>query len=302
MHAIAGLDTPIFLPDDVEFTIDLIPFGQRNQRPGFALRTPSDWIQHETGNYRAGADALMHSRYMDNGAPDGNGVSQMLGYHFTTDDKRIIQKLPINEVSYQAADGGGDGNFRCISNELCVHQGIDKARSRRNAEYLAAGVLKALGRTVESVGSHWTYNYGNAPQYRHRCPELMMFKDNYWPTFVANIGKIMFGDEAVGAVYVPGTLPDWFTSGAISEPINREYNGTTLYYARMTYTALKPRVYCRAWASATAPQTRSPLKKGETFEGIYRFKASGVWWILSKYGSRIRASHCSPFITIKEVA
>ena len=303
LYAIAGMDQKIESP--VPIVQRIIPWGQWNQRPGYKLLQPPDWIQHETGNERPGTDALNHAAYLEGGAmardpQTGNLYSQVVSWHFSVDKDRIVQHIPVDEVTWQGADGNGPGNWRCISSELCVPSDGDETKARHNAENLCGQVLKAKGRTRESIGNHWMYNYENAPSVRHHCPEHMLFRDNYWPTFVNNAAKIIEG-EAHSDAYRLGQLPDWWSTGAIAIPENREYHGTTLYYARMTYTALRDNVFARAWASGKAPLTRKPLVKGEQFEGIYRFKASGVWWILTKYGSRIRASHCSPWVSIKEV-
>jgi hypothetical protein len=75
-----------------------------------------------------------------------------------------------------------------ISNELCVNSGIDTAKARHNAEALAGGIFKVLGLGADRVKRHWDFNAGSQAD-RHHCPDEMM-NDNYWATFVNNVGVI----------------------------------------------------------------------------------------------------------------
>lgn len=91
-YAVAGLATRITLP--VPLIQAIIPTSQTNQRPGIKRQTPGFWVQHETANTAAGADAAMHARYLANG---GNGGQ--VSWHFTVDDHQIYQHIPIDEVT-----------------------------------------------------------------------------------------------------------------------------------------------------------------------------------------------------------
>ena len=93
LYEVAGMSRKIDLP--VPLVIDLIPVGQIKQRPGTLRQTPGYWVQHETGNPSPGAGALMHSRYLHQGAPNASGVSQTLSYHFTCDDTVIYQMIQV---------------------------------------------------------------------------------------------------------------------------------------------------------------------------------------------------------------
>jgi len=183
LYSVAGLPGQIELP--VPLIQAILPTSQTNQRPGISRQTPGYWVQHETANTNAGADAAMHARYLANGA-DGSQVS----WHFTVDDHQIYQHIPINEVTWQAADGSGPGNMSGVSCELCVNSDGNKARIRANGEALAGAICKALGLGVDRVKRH--YDFNAADPNRHHCPDEMM-NENYWPTFVNNVGKIITG-------------------------------------------------------------------------------------------------------------
>ena len=198
---VVGLDTEIEVP--VPLMHDVISLNQPNQRPGIKRALPGFWVQHETGNSNPGADAEMHKNYLHNGALNDKGVSQRLSFHFAVDDGAIYQMIPIDEVTWQAADGDGPGNMSGISCELCINTGIDTAKARHNAEALCAGILKALGMGQASVKRHWDFNECSAD--RHHCPDQMM-NDNYWPAFVANVGTLL-GATPAETFAAPSAIP-----------------------------------------------------------------------------------------------
>lgn len=202
LYSVAGLTTQIDLP--VPLIIDLLPYSQE-KRPGIARQTPGAWVQHETANYNYGADAAMHDRWLH------NLTGTYLSFHFCVDDKQIYQFVPVNEITYQAADGAGPGNMAGVSCELCVNRDADWSVARRNAEALAGGVCKALG--ITAITRHYDYNAGDPD--RHYCPKEMM-TSGYWPTFVANVGRIIGGPTPMpdDSIFPPGVdldlAKEWF--------------------------------------------------------------------------------------------
>jgi hypothetical protein len=281
MYNVAGLSTPIALP--VQLIIDLIPTNQLNQRPGIRRQLPGFWVQHETGNANPGADAAMHNQYMHNGAE-----GQQLGYHFTTDDNAIYQMIPVDEVAWQAADGGGPGNMSGISNELCINRGINHAKARNNAEALAAGVLGSLGLGVDRVKRHWDFNFNSLD--RHHCPDQMM-SENYWPTFVENVGKLL-GKSDVGE---PILYP-WLEADEAAKGLNHAIGDTTVYYLPQVYTAIRrtPRLRQASSKEIIGP----PIAEGASFKADYVFRYENVTYVLTPYGTRIRAAHLLPKVQI----
>jgi hypothetical protein len=141
------------------------------------------YIQHETGNLGAGANALMHSRYLDNGAE-----GQQLSYHFTVDEREAYLKIPLDEVTWHGGDGGSGArcNYTGISCELCVQDNnAHKVQARHNAEELAGKIIAAAKLTM--LRSHaWCCTQANAgPGCHYGCPATM-FADGYFDQFVAN--------------------------------------------------------------------------------------------------------------------
>jgi hypothetical protein len=283
LYAVAGMTQQVELP--VPLHIVLIPTTQTNQRPGITRARPGYWVQHETGNPGAGANALFHQRYLANGAPDNQGQSQQLSYHFTVDDTAIYQMIPVDEVTWQAADGSGPGNMAGISCELCINQGIDKAKSRHNAEALAGGVMKALNMPTGNCRRHYDFNF--ADPNRHHCPDEMM-NEGYWPTFVANVDKIINPPVVEQDVtYAPITGLPFDLNTATGWQV---LNGLDVLMVDFKDECIKDAIP-RSFASSKAPQSGAKVK----VKDLVRFKAvfldeKKVGWRLMADGSRIRSS------------
>ncbi len=74
--------------------IDLIPTNNKTSRPQITM-IPKYLTIHNTGNSNAGADATANSNYAKN-------TSLSVSWHFTIDDKEIVQILPITETSWNS--------------------------------------------------------------------------------------------------------------------------------------------------------------------------------------------------------
>lgn len=270
LYTVAGLTQQIELP--VPLIIDLLPI-KRNTRSGAARQLPGYWVQHETGNPRPGADAEMHNRYLHN-IPDGTFVS----FHFAVDDGVIYQMVPVDEVTWQAADGAGPGNMSGISCELCINAGINTAKARNNAEALAGGIMKALGMGVDRVKRHWDFNEGTID--RHHCPDQMM-NENYWPTFVANVGKIISPAPPVPQYPTPLPLPKEMF------PLVAEV---------LSIKTVVPRQYAESDAPKSGPNI--PVNTKVKIIGEAKNKEKQQWFFLEDH-SRVRASSFTPAITVK---
>ncbi len=281
-YEIAGLGgTKIPLP--VPLVVQLIPKGQSRQRPGIARQKPGFWVQHETGNPARGADAAMHARWLASGA---GGAT--LSFHFAVDDRVIYQLIPVDEVTWQAADGSGPGNMSGVSCELCINAGIDVAASRRNAEALAAGVMAALGLDLSRLKRHWDFNGAQAGNQRHHCPDRMM-SEGYWPTFVANVGKLLNAtDPAPGS---PSNPPAAFAQPGPKPAMN---DGTDQSLGGAKFFALRRRVRAKAgarfrqYAGASSAETRAAATAGEVLDVEWAVQGDGEWWWVTRDGHRVR--------------
>lgn len=281
-YEVAGLGgKKITLP--VPLVVQLIPRGQVKQRPGTKRQTPGFWVQHETGNPSKGADAAMHARWLANGA---GGAT--LSFHFAVDDKVIYQMIPVDEVTWQAADGSGPGNMSGVSCELCINAGIDVAASRRNAEALAAGVMGALGLDVSRLKRHWDFNGALPASQRHHCPDRMM-SEGYWPTFVANVGKLL--KPATPGPVDPPKSPVAFAQPG---PTPATWDGTDQTLGNAAFFALGRRVRTRQgarfrqYAGKASAETRAASAGGEVLEVEWAVQGDGEWWWVTDDGHRVR--------------
>ena len=168
----------------LNFEINFIPQGKKN-RPG-TLISPVFVTIHNTGNTTAGADAIMHGKFLTNsGFYMLNGKKHFVSWHYTVDDKRVVKHLPFNEKAFHAVDG----NSVSIGIEVCMHQGIDQAKAFLNAARLTALLLfevKALKKDISKVvpHKHWTGK---------NCPALLLDGGNTigqkWQGFLDLIQK-----------------------------------------------------------------------------------------------------------------
>jgi hypothetical protein len=150
---VAGSEKLLWLPDGVGFSVALTPKGPN--RSGRTMRW-TGVTQHTTNNVNRGTDALMHSRWQDSGTPGNPGI----GVHFYVDDKRVIQKIPVNE---QGVHSGDWRNQAHTAIELCVNADRNAALAERNSQALCAGLLGMLSTTAkESLYPHT--NGGHCPR------------------------------------------------------------------------------------------------------------------------------------------
>jgi N-acetylmuramoyl-L-alanine amidase CwlA len=298
-YPVAGLDVLIESP--VPIIQDILPFSPQH-RPGYKLNKPRKWIQHETANYNAGANAAMHSRWLRSASN-----TAYVSFHFCVDDKEIRQFVPIDEVTWQAGDGAGPGNYQCVSSELCVNSDGNETLSRRNAQNLSAQILYAMGyEDNAALGAHWDYNYENAPEHRHHCPEQLMFVDKVWGPWRMGAQAIireLVSSEVPPAppepTYPPAVLPEWFDHQATQDrPNDLKYNGRTAYVCMRNYKALAntvPRVEPDTKAKASGPK----ILAGQKVFGVrlwihpddlrtWIITEDGHWLLASKFSPRVR--------------
>lgn len=145
-----------------------------DKRPG-VRRQIRYIVIHETGNYRAGADARMHTLYVLNHPRDTTS------WHYTVDDRVIYHHIPDDEIAWHAGDrqkkNGGNANGVAI--ELCVNEDGDFARTLDNGAKLTARLLKAYGLGLDAVRQHADFIDKN-------CPATL--RDNGgWDAFLAQV-------------------------------------------------------------------------------------------------------------------
>jgi N-acetylmuramoyl-L-alanine amidase/Papain family cysteine protease len=147
------------LPERLNLKTDFIGVGARN-RSGRRI-SPTFITIHNTSNPSRGADALMHAKYMKG----ADAIKRLVSWHFTVDDKRCVQHLPLHEQGMHA--GSSLGNARSIGIEICENAGIDQAAANQRAALLTAGLLRHLGLALTQVvpHKHWSGK---------QCPHLLL--------------------------------------------------------------------------------------------------------------------------------
>jgi len=161
----------------MEIIADFIPRGRKN-RPG--LKLEPRWITvHDTANTNPGADALAHARYLKSEEAAKIPVS----WHYTVDDKRIVQHLPLEEAGWHAGDGKkGEGNRSSIGIEICENADGDRAKAEENAARLVAELLERFGLDVERVVQHYRWSGKN-------CPRVLRGRAEGWSQFLEAVRK-----------------------------------------------------------------------------------------------------------------
>ena len=139
--------------------------------------TPAFVTIHDTANINRGADAVMHGRYLKGDAAANAPVS----WHFTVDDRRAVQHLPLTENGWHCGDGGeGPGNRTSIGIEICENSDGDRARAEANAAELVAYLIKtvpSLKPFPECVVQH---NHWNGKD----CPRVLRHRPGGWEGFL----------------------------------------------------------------------------------------------------------------------
>lgn len=158
----------------LKITEQYIPKGNKN-RPAHPM-SPKYITIHDTGNASKGAGAKNHAIYAGRGANE-------VGYHFVVDDKNIYQLLPLTENAWHAGDGGsGTGNRQSIAIEICENPESNRTTAEKNAQQLAAYLMKKYGIPTSNIKQHHDWNGKN-------CPHIIRARKNGWNDFIAAIKK-----------------------------------------------------------------------------------------------------------------
>lgn len=174
---------------EVEVVERFIPPGRKN-RPG-VKRTPKWIVIHDTAN--PGADALNHAGYLENQKTEAS-------WHYTVDDRRIVQHLPLDESAYHAGDGArGPGNLYGIGIEICEFKG-DDAQARRdlaedNAAWLVARLLRQYGWGIDQVKQHHDFS-----PWKKDCPRVLRPR---WKKWLDRVQDYLGGQKGATTVAHP---------------------------------------------------------------------------------------------------
>lgn len=124
-------------------------------------------VIHDTANTGKGADAMAHYRYLQHTTRAGSA-------HYYVDDEQIIQTIDDSVVAWSVGDKWARKNrtradvtnYNSVSVELCINEGIDKAKAYQNllwlTRYLMAKYPSEVVRHFDATGkpcpSTWQAN------------------------------------------------------------------------------------------------------------------------------------------------
>lgn len=280
-----GLAKDVWLPDDIEVVIDIVPSWRSNIRSNqiFAAQTKETW--HDTGN--PNSDAWGERNWLHSGAGGA-----YVGYNFAYDGKRIIQLTPLNEVTWAA--GTTEGNRYSWHAEQCLNTNWDACL--RVGAALHGGLAAAMGFNIDKALVQHNVWYGKhcPAQIRNRGlwgTVVNMTKKFYKEALAASLGQVI--DDVLGG----GESDVVVSPRAIILEDGTKWDGTsdvtvntkTYYSDPKTVTSLGVNV--RMWATTTAPLLRTSVAAGDTFDVLGWCHGEMVdgedrWWI-SKYYSRV---------------
>lgn len=211
-------------------------------------------VIHDTGNSSIGADAEAHYKYLQTATRYGSA-------HYYVDDKQIIQTIGDSLVAWSIGDTWGYSNnpnriedatnFNSLSMEICINEGIDKAKAYKNAVELAKNLMKKFGFSLEVVIRHFDAT-GKI------CPGSWSKNDwAMWWKFKEDIQKPIeweidlskdstFGEE--GGAVVPENVKDvsswaekawkWGIEKGLTDGTNPQGNCTREQVVTMLYRAM----------------------------------------------------------------
>lgn len=122
-----------------------------SRKSTYSGKNPCKYITiHETGNTSKGANAQAHANLQSNG--------WSASWHYTVDDKEIIQSFPDNVQCWHAGDGKGKGNTESIGIEICVNSDGNFTKAVENAVALTKHLMNAHNISINNVvqHNHWS--------------------------------------------------------------------------------------------------------------------------------------------------
>ena len=179
---------------EVALKVDMVPRGTHGRAVVRPMR-PRYITIHSTQNFAPGADAERHSLALKRGAlraprrPNGGNRIGYLIWHFSTDDTKAIQHMPVSEQG-EHADFGGPGNRLSIGIEMCEHRGNDLRATVDRTAKLTAVLMKQHDIPLRNVVPHYHWPRAGRSPANKNCPHFLL--DNgrpgtKWRGFLARV-------------------------------------------------------------------------------------------------------------------
>jgi len=296
-HRFVGLDRDVFLPDDIEVVIDIVPDSMIGWvRSGDRETGQTFTTFHDTGS--PGQTAKAQRNYLHNGPTQRRRnpvtglmetVRRQVGFNFAVDDVRIIQLTPLNEATWAA--GTDKGNRRSWHVEQCFGGSISFEQSLRNAIALHAGLIAAKGWATDSALLKHQYWYGKY------CPAQILDK-GIWNAVLRRVdeaargaggggqaGPVTFADPVPVPELEPFRNGDLDTTPAMVRASDR----TPFFFVADRVKAIRetPRLQL---ANPNADRVGPDLKVDEEFDVMWIFEstADNELYYITPFNTRIR--------------
>jgi len=142
-----------------------------NRRPGILLNYDTITI-HSTGNVSSTAQN-------ERGWLVNKSNTRTASWHICVDEKQAIEAIPLNEVAWHAGDGGGSGNMKSLSIEVC--EGGNRDKTLNNAIELIAYLLKQKNWNTKKLKRHYDWS-------GKLCPRIFIAGNwQGWKSFLSRI-------------------------------------------------------------------------------------------------------------------
>lgn len=287
-HQWPGLSKPVYLPDTLKASVQLIPANIPGWWAGNTSMRQTSYTQHFTGNMNSSA-ASERKWVMDGGRAN---IGSSGSYQLILDGTQAIVTQRFDEAAGHAANN--TGNYTSFACEMAIYGGYEAAF--QNAAHVAAGVIVAKGWQVDTaLLQHWNWLRSDGTQ--KNCPSIIRDKGD-WSRYVATVTKnaaavrahLAGGQPSVPTpLYVkPAVIPE-LDAVSMSEglaPSSVVAAGTRWFWVgdrvrTKTATGRFQR------ASKDAVRVGPDLKPGDEFDLDWVTDYEGAVWGYTPYGTRI---------------
>lgn len=152
--------------------------------------TPIGITVHNTGAISVASNTTMAEQYT---RATINGNMGDVRVHFYVDPTCVWWNLPLDNNSWHAGDGNGDGNARTISIEIVG----DSAKAEENGVKLIAYLLNKYNFTIDKMWPHQHWNGKYCPTY------ILPHWDRFKVNVIAELNKLKSSDGGSAGAAVP---------------------------------------------------------------------------------------------------
>lgn len=187
----------------------MLPIQERFIKYNFSAgRKPVEYIViHDTGNFKKGANALMHYTFF-------NGGNRSASADYFVDQDNIIKFIPDDKYSWHVGDGKnkyGISNSNSVGIEICVNADNDQEKTHQNTIDLVRFLMNKYNLPLDKVVRHYDAS-------RKNCPQTLNLDKKWtgWFEFKDRLGKLLKPKGVVtmkdlwGVPYIQALLDNGF--------------------------------------------------------------------------------------------